>query len=63
MKLCKVAFEDAGGVAGGVAGYEEGEEVLLGFLGGEIDHAGHFVEFFGADVGAMGEAKIDLYPY
>ena len=26
----------------------------------EVDHVGHFVEFFRADVGAVGEAEVNL---
>ena len=28
--------------------------------GDEVDDAGEFVEFVGADVGAVGEAEVDL---
>ena len=68
MEFGEVGFEHGGGVAGGVAGDEDGEEGGLGGVGGgerearadEIDHAGHFVEFFGADVRTVGEAEVDL---
>jgi hypothetical protein len=61
VEFGEIGFEDGGSVAGRVAGYEDwGEYVWLGGLE-EVDHAGHFVEFFGADVGAVGEAEIDLF--
>lgn len=39
-----------------------GEDGVLGSWGGgdEIDDAGHFIEFFRADVGAVGESEVDL---
>lgn len=64
----------AGGVAGdekreertAVWGWRGGEEGGGGDAGGlgrrdEVDHAGEFVEFFGANVGAVGEAEVDLW--
>lgn len=62
VEFGEVGGEHAGCVAGWVAGDEEGEDGREGGWGGvyEVDHLGHFVEFFGADVGAVGEAKINL---
>jgi hypothetical protein len=61
VEFGEVFFEDGRRVARWVAGYEEGEErgVWVGEAH-EVDHAGHFVEFFGADVGTVGEAEINL---
>ena len=60
---------DLGGVGGaGRDGRRDGGgwRGVRGWCGGrescvyEVYHLGHFVEFFGADVGAVGEAKVDL---
>jgi len=68
VEFGEVGFEHGGGVAGGVAGDKDGEEGGVGGVRGgerearvdEVDHAGHFVEFFGADVRAVSEAEVDL---
>ena len=76
MEFLQVCAEHGGGVAGGIAGDEDGEErgslgVGSGGEGGgkdfgrgggvdEVDYFGDFVEFIGADVGAVGEAEVDL---
>lgn len=76
VEFREVGAQDVGGVAGWVAGDEEGEEVgaVLGLCdggggrGGEVrgclvdaaDDVGHLVELFGTDVGAVREAEVDL---
>ena len=66
MELDEVGFQHGGRVARGIAGYEDGEEIGRGCGGGrkggadKREHGGHFVEFFGADVGAVREAEVDL---
>lgn len=75
MELRKVGFQHGRCIPRRITRDEDGEERLLGrvnvdegkpgdgvaFRGGdEVDHFGHFVEFFGADVRAVGEAKVDL---
>lgn len=62
VELDQVLLKSLGVVACGVAGDEDREEGVLGglFLD-EVEHAGHLVEFFGADVGAAGEAEVDLH--
>ena len=77
MKLFQVAFQHRRCISGWIAGYEDGEErssaggrvdegesadAILRGGGNEVDHVGHFVKFFGTDVGAVGEAEIDLEP-
>jgi len=43
-----------------VASYEDrSHDVAAGFFD-EVDHLGHLVEFFGADVGTVCKSKIDL---
>ena len=34
---------------------------MLGCGGDKIDHSGHLVEFFRADIRAVGEAEVDLF--
>jgi hypothetical protein len=60
VELGQVFLEDLGGVARRVAGDEQGQDSAraLGFH--EIKHARHLVEFFGADIGAVRKAEIDL---
>ena len=69
MEFREVGLQDARCVSCWVAGYEEredGRERGRG-LGGEegrgvyeVNHLGHFVELFGTDVWAVGEAEIYL---
>ena len=76
MEFGEVGFQYRGRVARGVAGYEDGEERGGGGGGGgeggggdgvttccgdEVDDAGEFVQFVGADVGTVREAEIDLW--
>ena len=67
MEFLEVRFENRGCVASWVAGYEEREEgERRGWgrgkgRGDEVDHRGHFVELFRTNVGAVGEAKVDLF--
>jgi hypothetical protein len=60
VEFRKVGFHDCWGIAGRIARYENGtQHPGVRFLD-EVDHVGHFVEFFGADVWAVGEAEVDL---
>lgn len=62
MEFGEVGGEDGGRVTGWVACYEDWEEG--GSRGGrgvdDVDHLGHFVEFFGTDVWAVTESEIYL---
>ena len=66
VELLEVGFEDRGGIASGIAGDEDGEERRVGGRArwerneDEVQHLGHFVELFRTDVGAVGEAEVDL---
>ena len=66
MELFQIGLEHRRRVSCRITRYEEGEEGrVLGIAGGqslvdEIEHAGHLVEFFGADVGTVREAEVDL---
>lgn len=59
VELHQVLAEHVGRVAGRVTRHKHGQQ-LAGLLGlDHVKHAAHFVEFFGANVGAVGEAKVD----
>lgn len=61
VELGEVALERRGVVAGRIARHKDGQKLVVGDLGiDNVQHAGHLVEFFGADVGAASESKIDL---
>ena len=66
MELFQIGLEHRRCVSCRITRYEEGEEGrVLGIAGGqslvdEIEHAGHLVEFFGADVRTVREAEVDL---
>lgn len=61
VELGQVLLQGCWVVARGVAGDEDGEEGRVGVLGFDnVEHLGHLVELFGADVGAAGEAEVDL---
>ena len=60
VELGQVGFEDGGRVAGGIDGDEERFEGVGGAGVEDVDCGGEFVEFVGADVGAVGEAEVDL---
>ena len=77
MELLQIALQHRRGIARWVAGDEErkerssfaaawrvesrGTDTGIGGGGDEIDHFGELVEFFGADVGAVREAEVDLH--
>lgn len=61
VELAEVLLKRGRVVTGGVAGNENGEESIGGLVLDDIEHGGHLVELFGADIGASGEAKVDLY--
>lgn len=61
VELAEVLLKRGRVVTGGVAGNENGEESIGGLLLDDIEHGGHLVELFGADIGASGEAEVDLY--
>ncbi len=60
VEFCQVFLEHLGVVARGVAGDHDGEENVAAFGDNFVVHEGHFVELVRADVGAVGEAKVDL---
>ena len=69
VEFFEVGLEHRGGVARGVAGYEEREQgskvrgrrgASSGRSADEVNHLSHFVEFFWAYVGAVSETEIDL---
>ena len=60
MELGEVRFEDRGGVAGRIDGDEDWFEGVGRFYVEDVDCCTEFVEFVGADVGAVGEAEVDL---
>jgi hypothetical protein len=60
VELLEVFFQDAGGVARGIACYHEGCQDGPAFRDHFVVHEGHFVEFVRADVRAVGEAEIYL---
>lgn len=61
VELGQVLLQGRWVVARRVAGDEDGEEGRVGVLGlDNVEHLGHLVELFGADVGAAGEAEVDL---
>ena len=66
MELLEIGFQNRRRIARWIAGYEDGKERWVGGCGrrerngDEVQHLGHFVELFGADVGAVGEAEVDL---
>ena len=60
VELGQVFLEYARVVARGVACNHDGEEDVSAFGDDFVVHEGHFVEFVGADVGAVGEAEVDL---
>lgn len=60
VEFGQVLLQHLGGVAFRVTGDEDGQDGA-GALGlDQIKHAGHLVEFLRADIGAMGEAKVNL---
>jgi hypothetical protein len=60
VEFGQVGFQDRRRVARRIAGYEDGAQQVGVFGGEKLDRRGHLVEFFGADVGAVGEAEVDL---
>jgi hypothetical protein len=60
MKFRQVFLQHLGVVARRIAGDHEGEEHVSAFRDNLVVHEGHFVEFVGADVGAVCEAEVDL---
>lgn len=61
VELGQVLLQSCRVVARGIAGDEDGEEGGIGDLRFDnVEHLSHLVELFGADVGASGEAKVDL---
>ncbi len=60
VELSEVGFHHRGRVARRVTGDEDGAQGLGRSRFDEVDHVRHFVEFFGADVRAVGEAEVDL---
>lgn len=60
MELGEVGAQDGWRVSGWIAGDEDAAEGIGFFRLNDVDGCGHLVELVGADVGAMGEAKVDL---
>lgn len=63
VELAQILAQDLGRVSRGIAGNEDWPHDLLPakLLAHLVDDLRHFVEFVGADVGAVGEAEVDLY--
>ena len=63
MELGEIFLHDGRRVARGIARDDDGEQDVgaVGPVAHPVDHVGHLVELFGADVGAVGEAKVDLW--
>lgn len=62
MELAQVLAQHLGRVAGRIAGDEDGTENVSasGGLPDLVDDGSHLVQLIGADVGAVGEAEVDL---
>ena len=60
VEFGQVLLEHLGVVARGVACDHYGKEDVAAFRDDFVVHEGHFVEFVGANVRAVGEAKVDL---
>ena len=63
VELPQVVLQDLGRVARRITRDEHRQEdiLALGLRLHVVDDGGHFVELVGADVGAVGEAEVDLY--
>lgn len=60
VELGKVFLQDFGRVARGVASYHERSHDIATLFFDFLVHEGHLIEFVGADIGAVGEAEVDL---
>jgi hypothetical protein len=60
VELGEVRSEDRGSVSCGIAGDENTSQAIWFFRLDNVDRGRHLVEFIWADVGAMGEAEVDL---
>lgn len=62
VKLAQVLAQHLGRVAGRIASNEDGAENIstAGSLADLVDDGGHLVKLIRADVGAVGEAEVDL---
>jgi hypothetical protein len=60
VEFFQVLLEHLWVVARGVAGDHEREEHAAAFRNNFVVHEGQFVEFVGADIGAVREAEVDL---
>lgn len=62
MELLQVLAQDLGCVTGRIAGNEDREEklVVLGGLPDLVNDLSHLIQLVRADIGAVGEAKVDL---
>lgn len=63
VELLQVLAQDLRGITGRIAGNEDREEnlVVLGGLLDLLNDLGHLVQLVRADIGAVGETKVDLY--
>jgi hypothetical protein len=64
VELGEIGSQHGRRVTRGVAGDEDGQQRRGGGRGRgahDIDHAGHLIELFGADIRAVREAEIDLF--
>ena len=61
MELGQIALHHGGRVARRIARDEDGQQHIGAALAlDNVNHDGHLVELLGADVGAVGEAEVDL---
>lgn len=60
MELGKVLLELRGTIARRIAGHKYAVQLSRKLLLDRVKHDGHLVEFFGANIRAVSEAKIDL---
>jgi hypothetical protein len=61
VKFGEVGTQDGWRVAGRIAGDKDGAQCVWGAGLDYVNCFGHFVEFIGTDVRAVGEPEINLY--
>lgn len=60
VELLQVGLQDGGSVAGRIAGDENGAQRVARRFLDLVNHLGHLVQFLGANVGTVAEAKVHL---
>lgn len=60
VELGQVLLQLPGPIARGVARHKDAVQAAGNLLLDNVNHVCHLVKLFGADVGAVGEAKVDL---